>query len=97
MTGHKSKNKNCSVITAETQFALRQGDYYLAVHDSVEPFELVDDDAWHTEPSVCSAKQNDHSIGWKKQKRKKKSGHIFLKSEILKTKPVQHKLWDVFK
>lgn len=58
-TGHKSKNKNCSVITAEAEAPLHQGDYYLAVHESVEPFELVDDDAWQAEPSVESAEQND--------------------------------------
>lgn len=53
------KIKNCSVIAAATQAALGHEDDYLAVHDAVQPFQLVDDDARQAEPSVYSAEQND--------------------------------------
>lgn len=57
VTVHKVKNKTLSVIAAETLANGRCEDYYLAVHDSVKPFEVVDDDARNTEPPIYSAAQ----------------------------------------
>lgn len=51
------KKKTFSVITAERLANCHCGDYYLAVHDSVKPFEVVDDDARNTEPPIYSAAQ----------------------------------------
>lgn len=58
VTVHKVKNKTFSVITADTLANCHCEDHYLAVHDSVKPFEVVDDDAWNTEPPIYSAAQN---------------------------------------